>query len=368
MIPVPKHIEQLKPYVAGKTIEEVVAQYNPPRISKLASNENRLGCSQKAIDAAQQAVSTIMNYPDPACTLLRQKIAEKTGIPAERILPGSGSEGVMQLIIKTYFEPHEHALTASATFIGFLVLINSRGVGLRQLPLTSDYRFDTEALADAITADTRMVYIANPNNPTGTYITKTEFEAFMARVPEHVMVIMDEAYHEFAAGLDDYPDAASYGYDNVISLRTFSKAYGLAGYRIGYCVAHPDIIKTLMKVKLPFEPSLPAQYAAMGALDDDDFLHRTQEMVAAARNRLYRFLTEKEMQFVPSASNSVMMVFDTEAQAVFFTEEMLKKGVILRRLPGFGLANCVRVTVGIDTEMEHFEQAFEAIYENLNPA
>ncbi|MCH8486345.1 MAG: histidinol-phosphate transaminase [Candidatus Cyclonatronum sp.] len=366
MIPVPKHIQQLKPYVAGKTIEEVVAQYNPPRISKLASNENRLGCSQKANEAALKALPVIMNYPDPACTLLRQKISEKTGIPAERIMPGSGSEGVMQLIIKTFFEPHEHALTASATFIGFTVLINSRGVGLRQLPLTAGYRFDTAALADAITPDTRMVYIANPNNPTGTYITKTEFEAFMARVPDHVMVIMDEAYYEFAAGLDDYPDATGYDFDNLITLRTFSKAYGLAGYRIGYGLAHPDIIKTLMKVKLPFEPSLPAQYAAMGALEDDDFLRKTQQMVKSGRNRLYRFLTEKEVTFVPSASNSVMMVFETEEQAAHFTEEMLKKGVILRRLPGFGLPNCVRVTVGLDAEMDHFEEAFEAVYESVN--
>jgi len=361
VISIPRHIQQLKPYVAGKTIAEVIEAYHPPRISKLASNENRLGCSPKAIEAAQKAVASIMNYPDPACLELRQKIADKIGVRREHVIAGSGSEGVMQLIIKTYFEPHQHALTASATFIGFVVLINSRGVNLRQIPMTPDYRFDLDAIADAITPDTKMVYLANPNNPTGTYFTKTEFEAFMAKVSDDVLVIMDEAYYEFASGLADYPNSIDYRFDNVITLRTFSKAYGLAGYRIGYGVAHPDIINTLMKVKLPFEPGLPAQMAALGALDDDEFLAKTEVMVEKGRNRLYTFLDKKGRQYVRSASNSVMVVFDDEDQAIHFTEEMLKKGVILRRLPAFGLPHCVRVTVGLGEEMDHFEQAFEQV-------
>ncbi|MCH8558251.1 MAG: histidinol-phosphate transaminase [Balneolia bacterium] len=362
MIRIPSHIKELKPYVAGKTIAEVVKEYKPERISKLASNENRLGCSPKANEAALESLGAIMNYPDPACLDLRAKIADKIGVKPENVIAGSGSEGVMQLIIKTFFEPDEHAITASATFIGFVVLINSRGVGLRQVPMTDDYRFDLEAIADAISPKTKMVYLANPNNPTGTYFTKAEFERFMKRVPDDVLVIMDEAYYEFAAGLDDYPNSVEYGFDNVITLRTFSKAYGLAGYRIGYGVAHPDIISTLMKVKLPFEPGLPAQHAAIGALDDDNFLYLTEVMVEKGRNRLYRFLDEHGVTYVKSASNSVMTVFDTEEEAVHFTDEMLKKGVILRRLPAFGLPNCVRITVGLDEEMEHFEQAFEELF------
>jgi len=365
VIRIPSHIKQLKPYVAGKTIAEVIKEHKPDRISKLASNENRLGCSPKANEAALSSLSAIMNYPDPACLDLRAKIADKIGVKQENVIAGSGSEGVMQLIIKTFFEPGEHALTASATFIGFVVLVNSQGVGLRQVPMTDDYRFDLDAIADAITLETKIVYLANPNNPTGTYFTKAEFEKFMSRVPDHVLVIMDEAYYEFAAKLEDYPNSVEYGFDNVITLRTFSKAYGLAGYRIGYGVAHPDIIKTLMKVKLPFEPGLPAQHAALGALDDDEFLERTEVMVEKGRNRLYDFLEEHDLKYVKSASNSVMTVFDTEDEAIHFTEEMLKKGVILRRLPAFGLPNCVRVTVGLDEEMEHFEQAFNEVYSKV---
>jgi len=361
VISVPKHIQNLKPYIAGKTIEEVVEAYRPERISKLASNENRLGCSQKANEAAVACQKVIMNYPDPACNLLREKIAARLGVGKEHVIAGSGSEGVMQLIIKTFFEPHEHAITASATFIGFLVLVNSRGVGLRQIPVTEDYRFDLDAIADAITKDTKMVYLANPNNPTGTYFTKDEFEAFMKRVPNDVLVIMDEAYFEFASMLDDYPDSLSYRFDNVITLRTFSKAYGLAGYRIGYGVAHPDIIATLMKVKLPFEPALTSQHAAMGALDDPGFLADTLKMVENGRQRLYAFFDENNTNYVRSASNSVMAVMDSEEEAIHFVDEMLKRGVILRRLPAFGLPHCVRITVGLDEELDHFEQAFKEV-------
>ncbi|MFW6347954.1 MAG: histidinol-phosphate transaminase [Cyclonatronaceae bacterium] len=365
-VSIPPHIHALRPYIAGKTIEEVIAAHRPARISKLASNENRLGCSPRANEAAIKAQQHFMNYPDPACLELRDRLAALNGVERENIIAGSGSEGVMALIIKTFFDPQkqgrEHALTASATFIGFVVLINSRGTQLRQVPLGPDFRFDLATLAGAITAETKLVYIANPNNPTGTYITKSEFEAFMKRVPDDVLVIMDEAYYEFAERIPDCPNSLDYRYDNVITLHSFSKAYGLAGYRIGYGVGHPELISALMKVKLPFEPGLPAQAAAVGALNDPDFIRRALDMVEAGRKRLYRFLDEHGVEYVRSASNSVMAVFNDEAQAVFFTEEMLKKGVILRRLPAFGLPHCVRITIGLPEEMQHFEDSFAAVF------
>lgn len=361
MISIPAHIQKLKPYVAGKTIEEVVLTYNPGKISKLASNENRLGCSPMANEAAIKSMQTIMNYPDPACLNIRGELAKRFGVKPANVIAGSGSEGVMALITRTFFEDHHTALTASATFIGFIVLVNSRGVKLEQVPLTSDYRFDLDALADAIHDDTRVVYLANPNNPTGTYFTKTEFEAFMKKVPDHVLVVMDEAYFEFASDLPDYPDSMKYKMDNVITLRTFSKAYGLAGYRIGYGFGHEDLISTMMKVKLPFEPSTPSQAAGLAALEDEAFLARTKQMVHEARNRFYDFFTQKGVEFVRSASNSVMIVLKNEQQAITFTDEMLKKGVITRRLPAFGLPHCVRITAGLPHEMDHFEEAFNQI-------
>ncbi|MFN2372194.1 MAG: histidinol-phosphate transaminase [Cyclonatronaceae bacterium] len=358
---VPAHIRTLKPYIAGKTIEEVVREYNPPRISKLASNENRLGCSPDAKEAVIRSMDQIMNYPDPASKVLRERLARQFGIKTENVITGSGSEGVMALITRTFFLDTEEALTADATFIGFVVLANSRGVKLRRVPLTEDYRFDLDAIAAAIRPETKVIYLANPNNPTGTYFTRDQFEAFHKKVPDHVLVIMDEAYFEYARDVEDYPDSMKYRFDNVITLRTFSKAYGLAGLRIGYGFAHEEIISNLMKVKLPFEPSTPAQAAALAALDDSGFLERSVKMVHSGRQRLYDFLSARNVHYVESVSNSVMTVFENEKKAEWFTDAMLRKGVILRRLPAFGLPNCVRITIGTPDEMEHFESAFDEL-------
>lgn len=361
---IPRHIRELQPYVAGKTLKEVIDEYNPPRISKLASNENRLGASPGAIEAATASFSSVMNYPDPTAGALRDRIAQKLNVKRENVIAASGSEGVMSLVMRAFFHDHEEALTAAATFIGFVVLVNARGVRLRQVPLTADYRFNLPAIADAITPETKIIYLANPNNPTGTYFTRAEFEAFMARVPSHVLVLLDEAYVEYTEGLDDFPDSLQYRLDNVITLRTFSKAYGLAGLRVGYGIGQEDLIANLIKVKLPFEPSAPAQAAALAAIDDDDFLKRSLDIVSSGKERLYRFLADQGMPYVKSVANSVMIIFDHEKDAIDYTDSMLRQGVVLRRLPAFGLPNCVRITIGLPEEMRHFEESHLAVTES----
>ncbi len=358
---IPRHIRELQPYVAGKTLQEVIREHNPPKISKLASNENRHGASPKAIEAAKASFSSIMNYPDPTAAALRDRIADKLHVKRENVIAASGSEGVMSLVMRAFFHDHEEALTAAATFIGFVVLVNARGVRLRQVPLTADYRFDLPALAEAITPETKIIYLANPNNPTGTYFTRQEFEAFMARVPSHVLVLLDEAYVEYTDGVDDFPDSLQYRLDNVITLRTFSKAYGLAGLRVGYGIGQEDLIANLIKVKLPFEPSTPAQAAALAAIDDTEFLHESLEIVRSGKKRLYDFLDQHNVPHVKSVANSVMVIFDSEQDAIGYTEGMLKNGVVLRRLPAFGLPNCVRITVGLPDEMTHFEESHIAV-------
>lgn len=365
---IPRHIRELQPYVAGKTLKEVVDEYNPSYISKLASNENRLGASPRAIEAAVASFSSVMNYPDPTAGALRDRIAQKLNVKRENVIAASGSEGVMSLVMRAFFHDHEEALTAAATFIGFVVLVNARGVRLRQVPLTSDYRFDLPAIADAITPETKIIYLANPNNPTGTYFTRVEFEAFMARVPSHVLVLLDEAYVEYTEGFDDFPDSLQYRLDNVITLRTFSKAYGLAGLRVGYGIGQEDLIANLIKVKLPFEPSAPAQAAALAAIDDEDFLKRSLEIVRTGKERLYRFLADQGMPYVKSVANSVMIIFDHEKDAIDYTDSMLRQGVVLRRLPAFGLPNCVRITIGLPEEMRHFEESHLAVTESQGSA
>ncbi|TYP94719.1 histidinol-phosphate aminotransferase [Fodinibius salinus] len=360
---VPLNIRDLSPYVAGKTIAEVKEEYDPPEISKLASNENRLGCSSHVQPQVVKAMQEIQDYPDPASGQLREVLADENNIDPENIIVGAGSESLIANLCRTFFLNNEEAVTADATFVGFFVQGNIRGISIKKIPVTDDYRYDLNAMADAISERTKMVYIANPNNPTGTYITRSEFEQFMRKVPSDVLVVMDEAYFEFAQDVSDYPHSLRYDFDNVITLRTFSKAYGLAGFRVGYGIASKKIITEMMKTKLTFEPTVAAQAAALAALGDPAFLKKTKDVVNEGKKRLYKFFEEHGVSYVSSISNSVMMVLPTEQAAIDFTQKMLEQGVILRRINAFGLPNCVRITIGRKKEMRHFERSFKNLIE-----
>lgn len=352
----PDYIANLQPYVAGKTIAEVKKAYNPERIAKLASNENRLGCSPNVHSAVSEAMKVVQDYPDPASMQLRQELAEFYKQDVSRIVCASGSEGVMTLFTRAFIQEGDHVITAGATFIGFLVLANIQGANLQRIPLTEDFRFDVKAIADAVTNKTKVVYIANPNNPTGTIISETEYEWLLNNIPAHVIVIMDEAYFEYSQSFEEFPDSLVGQPENVIVFRTFSKAYGLAGLRVGYAIGDEKWISIMTKIKPPFDPSVVAQFAGIAALKDRDFLQKGLEIVESGRMRLYQFLDTMNLKYVPSYSNSVMLVFDSTLKAEEFTQNMLERGVILRRLPGFGLPNCVRVTIGLPDEMEFFEK------------
>lgn len=363
---VPCNIRDLKPYVAGKTIAEVRQEYDPTRIAKLASNENRLGCSPHVEEAVQKALQEIQDYPDPISENIRQQLAEKNNVKPENIIVGAGSESLIANLCRTFFLNHEQAVTADATFVGFFVQANIRGISLIRVPVTNNYSFDLEAISSAVSERTKMVYIANPNNPTGTYISKTEFENFMNKVPSDVLVVMDEAYYEYAHHLSDYPSSIEYDYPNVLTLRTFSKAYGLAGFRIGYAIAAEELINQMMKTKLTFEPTTLAQAAAEAALQDDEFIQKSLSVVENGKEQLYRFFDQHGVKYVKSSSNSVMMVLPDEEQAVTFNQEMLKKGVILRRVGAFGLPNCIRITIGTEEDMAYFRECFKDCYPSKN--
>ncbi|MGM0547410.1 MAG: histidinol-phosphate transaminase [Bacteroidota bacterium] len=362
---VPINIRDLSPYVAGKTITEVEKEYQPAQISKLASNENRLGCSSNVKHEVVKAMEEIQDYPDPVSRKLRGMLADLNNVKPENIIIAAGSESIIANLCRTFFLNHEEAITADATFVGFFVQANIRGISLKKVPVTADYRFDLDAMAEAITNRTKMIYIANPNNPTGTYITDSEFERFMRQIPNDVLVVMDEAYYEYAEEVADYPHSLDYDYKNVITLRTFSKAYGLAGFRIGYAIAAEEIIANMMKTKLTFEPTTPAQAAALAALGDQQFLQKTKKVVEEGKKRLYQFFEKHNISYVSSISNSVMMILSTEQQAIDFTQAMLEEGVILRRINAFGLPHCVRITIGRKKEMDHFERSFEKVMHAL---
>ena len=356
---VPPAIEALKSYEAGRNIAEVKRTYGLSRVIKLASNENPLGASPLAVAAMRRHMDSLNLYGAGGLDL-RKRLAAEFETQPENVIAGSGSESIISNIIRTFLCDDDEVLTTEAAFVGFQVIAKSRGVAYRTVPYR-DWAYDLPGLAAAITERTKIIYLANPNNPTGSMFTRQEFEAFYRHVPERVLIILDEAYFEYAKDNPRYPDSMHYRHDNVITLRTFSKAYGLAGVRIGYGFAHQDLIANLLKVKLPFEPGVIAEAAGMGALDDKEFLHRTLE----ATCRGMRVLTDRfralDIPYVPSHANFVMTLWENEAEALRVTEELLHEGVIVRPLKAFGIPNAIRITIGTEAENLEFLGALEKV-------
>jgi histidinol-phosphate aminotransferase len=346
----PEYIKNLKPYVPGKPIEEIQKEFGLKEIYKIASNENPLGPSPKAVEAMMNNTSDLNRYPDIGAIELRAKIAGKFNVKIENIAVGSGSEGIMSNILRCYLSEDDEMLSSKCTFIGFQVLARGRSNKFIEIPLTEDYKFDLNGILSAITDKTKIIYLCNPNNPTGTIFTKKEFEDFYQKVPSRILIIMDEAYFEYAVHNPEYPDSMDYKYDNVITLRTFSKIYGIAGIRIGYGFANKEIVETLMKVKLPFEPSNLAQSGAIGALDDNDFINKSENSNLAGYKILTGELTKLNYKWIPSYANFIMIDLKSEDIVNSMNQFMLRKGVIIRPLKPFGLPHCIRVTVGIEKE------------------
>src|SRR5580658_3976736 len=341
---VPPYIEALRAYEPGRSMEEVKRAYGLSRVSKLASNENPLGTSPLAIEAMLRSMGVLNLYPNSGLDL-RRVLADEFETKIENVIAGSGSEGIISNIIRTFLGDEDEVLTTEAAFFGFQVLAKSRGTAYRTVPY-HEWHYDLTALAGAINEQTKIIYLANPNNPTGTIFSKHEFDEFYRHVPERVLIILDEAYFEYAKDTPRYPDSMHYRYDNVITLRTFSKVYGLAGVRIGYGFAHERLIANLLKVKLPFEPGTLAQAAGIGALADREFLHRSLELNAHGLKFLTTALGEMGLTVVPSEANFVMVVLPGAEHAARLTQELLQQGIIIRPLAGFGLPNCVRISTG----------------------
>jgi histidinol-phosphate aminotransferase len=357
---VPPYIETLRPYEPGRSVDEVKKTYGLSRVAKLASNENPLGPSPLALDAIIHNLATLNYYPNGGLDL-RRRLAQEFDLKVENVIAGSGSDGIMSSIIRTFLCDDDEVLTTEAAFIGFQVLARSRGVAYRTVPYR-DWHYDLTALAAAITERTKIIYLANPNNPTGTIFTRHEFDAFYKHVPARVLIILDEAYFEYAKDNPRYPDSMHYRYDNVITLRTYSKIYGLAGLRVGYGFAHEELIANLLKVKLPFEPSGPAQAAGIAALEDREFIHRSLELNARGRRMLDQTLRQMGFEVVPSEANFVMVPLESANVASWLTEELLCRGIIVRPLGAFGLPNCLRISTGTDEENQMLIAALEQLH------
>lgn len=355
---IPQHIRDLEPYKAGKTIEELRQEYQLEKIIKLASNENPRGASPLAVKAIIASMDSIHRYPPTASYALRQALADRFELMLDNVIVGHGSEGIMSLILRTFMLDDEEALTSEGTFIGFRVLAQSRGIKLRTVPL-KNYRIDLDAIAENINQRTKIIYLANPNNPTGMIFTVREFLKFKEKVPPKVLVIMDEAYFEYAHYDPTFPDSMQYRLDNVITLRTFSKAYGLAGVRIGYGFAHENLIINLMKVKLPFEPSIPAMAAGLAAMQDLEFLEKSVKLNELGLEFFYSIFDQLGIFYLRSHANFVTFVLDSETAVNTLFDRLLRLGVIVRPLKAFGLPNAIRVSTGLEEENEIFAQALK---------
>jgi len=357
---VPSYIKKLNSYKPGKPIGEVQRELGLENIIKLASNENPLGASPKALDAIQESLVESHRYPDASGYELRKKLSERFNVGINNVVLGAGSEGIMSTIMRTFLLSDDELISAENSFIGFRVLANASGKRIHWVPM-DQHRYDLEAMADKITDYTKIIYIANPDNPMGTYITKKEFDTFYSHVPERVLIILDEAYFEFAHDLKDYPDSMTYRYDNVITLRSFSKAYGLGGIRIGYGFAHSDLINNLLKVKVPFEPSSLAQVAGLAALDDDEFLSRTLELNEKGMKYIKEELELLKVRFIPSIANFITTIWESETKATNLTNDLLEKGVIVRQLTAFGWPNYIRISIGLEEENHRFIESLKEI-------
>ncbi|MBS1261419.1 MAG: Histidinol-phosphate aminotransferase [Calditrichaeota bacterium] len=360
--PAPPHIESLTPYQPGRSIAEIREELGLEQIIKLASNENPLGCSPRAVEAMKQAAADSNRYPRAGLTL-RRALAARHAVDLAEVIAASGSEGVLLAAMRAYLRAGDEVITAEGTFIGFYVIAGAMNLDLKTVPLTQDYTYDLDAILSAVSDRTRLIYIANPNNPTGTAFRDESWRRFLERLPEGVLVVMDEAYYEYACDLAaDYPDSLATRHDQVLVLRTFSKAYGLAGARVGYGVAHPEIITNLLKVKLPFEPSVVSEAAGLGALEDHAFLTRTLTVNREGLQRLHTTLDRLRLAHTDSVANFTLVPFESERRAAEVSRQLLERGIIARPMIPFRLPDTVRITVGTPEELDMLEDALAELF------
>jgi len=355
-----EEISQITPYEPGKPIEEVERELGVPHAVKLASNENPLGVSPKALKALQKGAKKAFLYPDGGCFYLKKRLAKELGVSPQNLIIGNGSNEIIEFLARGFLGNGEKVISSETSFLVYPIITKVYGGRYAEVKM-NNFRFDLSAILSEIDDQTRLIFIANPNNPTGTYLNKKEIEGFLGKVPEHVVVCFDEAYFDFVES-KDFPNSIFHvksGKSNVVVLRTFSKSYGLAGLRIGYGVAHPDVIQYLDKIRQPFNVNRLAQEAACAALDDKVFLSKTKRVIASGRKFLYGELNKLGLRCVPSEANFIL--FDVKQNASQVFELLLKKGIIVRSMKSYGLQTYIRVSVGTQSENRKFIQALKEV-------
>jgi histidinol-phosphate aminotransferase len=347
-------VQSLAPYVPGRPIEEVEAQYGITGAVKLASNENPLGPSPMALAAARKALADVHRYPDSSGVALRRALSKRFGVSAGRIILGAGASELIDLAVRAYVDPGQEVIVPAGIFRMIPIAVGRSGGSLVTVPVKDDLKPDLPALRRRIGDDTKIVALANPNNPTGAYLTRAEMQEYFDGLPHHVLTVLDEAYFDFAEGAPDYPNGLDFlaAGHSVVVLRTFSKISGLAGLRIGYAFAPEDVCEALHKVREPFNTTSVAQAAAIAALDDDGHRERVRAHVVKERTFLAEALEKRGFPPRPSVANFLLV----ESGGLFapVEPEFARRGVIVRPMGGWGFPNAFRLTVGTHEENERF--------------
>ena len=354
-----KDIFKAKPYIPGKPILEVQRELGLRNVIKLASNENALPPSGKAVFAAGRAMLTANRYPDGGCFYLKKALAKRFGVKPADIIVGNGSDEIIVLALRAFLKAGEEVIISRPTFLIYEVASQIAGARIKFAPL-KNFRYDIPKIASLITKRTKLIFIANPDNPTGTYVTRDEMDFLMSRLPKKTIVFFDEAYYEFAKGVKDYPDTMKYLKNkNVIITRSFSKAYGLAGLRVGYGFANRGIADALNRVREPFNVNSPAQAGALAALKDKKYVEKTLKLVEGGKAYLCGELDGMGIKYIPSVTNFVLVRLGKNAKKIY--KKLLKIGVIVREMSPWKLNNFIRVTIGTELENRKFIRALKSI-------
>ena len=356
---VSEEIEALVPYPPGKPIEEVERELGIKGSIKLASNENPLGPSPKAVDAVTNALKNLNRYPDGGCYYLKEKLASRLDVKPDNIIIGNGSNEIIELVVRTFLRPGEEAVMGNPSFAVYPLAVPAAGGKAVLVPLDKNLAHDLNAMADAITDRTKIVFIANPNNPTGTMVAKKELDRFYRRLPEDIILVLDEAYYEFVTSRD-FPNSFEYLKEgrNVVILRTFSKIYGLAGLRIGYGIAPEKLVFYMNKVRQPFNVNSLAQIAAMAALNDNEHIKKSQTNNREGLDYLFKELKAIGLECVPTQANFFLIKVGRGKEIY---EALLRQGVIVRPMASYGLGEYIRVTVGLPEENKRFVEAIKQV-------
>lgn len=359
-MPVRKNILNIRNYEPGKPIEEVQRELGKKEVIKMASNENPLGPSPRAIAAVRENLKNLNRYPDANCYYLKQKLAAKLGLEPANLIIGNGSDEIISFALRAFLNEGEEVIIADTTFLIYKIASQIANAKITVAPM-KNFKYDLKAMQSAISGKTKVIFIANPDNPTGTYCAEKEVAAFMKAVPENVIVFFDEAYYEFGKLQKDFPDTMKYlsGARNVIISRTFSKAYGLSGIRVGYGISSARLIGYMDKVREPFNVNLLAQAAARAALDDTQFLKKTLSNTKKGKEFLCGEFDKLGLEYIPSATNFILVNVKKPCKEVF--NDLLSLGVIIRDMAAWGLDTHIRVTVGTPGENKKFIESLRRI-------